>query len=202
MNRGKILTLVGAIGLIIGALLPWIVAEAVFGGSISKSGIDGNGQISDGYVTAGIGVIVLVIAAVSKGESGKLYSIAGSILAGLAAIVLIVDFLDVNKMVFDTPFGVSAKIGIGLYLSIAAALVALVGGVQRVPEESRVQPIPYRSNRQSTEQPQNFSQPAAQPSAPLFGGQICTVCQTRNHTQNDSCLKCGCHLPPYTTQKL
>ena len=156
MNRGRILTLVGAIGLIIGALLPWIVAEAVFGGSISKKGIEGDGQI-----TAGIGVIVLVIAAVSKGESGKLYSIAGSILAGLAAIVLIVDFLDVNKMVFDTPFGVSAKIGIGLYLSIAAALVALVGGVQRVPEESHVQPIPYRSNRQSTEQPQNFSQPAA-----------------------------------------
>ena len=196
MNRGKILTLVGAIGLIIGALLPWIVAEAVFGGSISKKGIEGDGQI-----TAGIGVIVLVIAAVSKGESGKLYSIAGSILAGLAAIVLIVDFLDVNKMVFDTPFGVSAKIGIGLYLSIAAALVALVGGVQRVPEESHVQPIRHHSNRQSTEQPQNFSQPAAQPSAPLFRGQICTACQTRNHIQNDSCLKCGCHLPPYTTQK-
>ena len=197
MNRGRILTLVGAIGLIIGALLPWIVAEAVFGGSLSTKGIEGDGQI-----TAGIGVIVLVIAAVSKGKPSKLYSIAGSILAGLAAIVLIVDFSHLNKVVFDTPFGVSAKLGSGLYLSIVAALVALVGGVQRVPEESRVQPIPYRSNRQSTEQPQNFSQPAAQPSAPLFGGQICTVCQTRNHTQNDSCLKCGCHLPPYTTQKL
>jgi hypothetical protein len=129
MNRGQQLTLFGAFGLLVGAFLPWAtIASPLLGLSLSKAGYEG-----DGLFTGGVGLLLLLGSVISKGKPGRLYSIAGVVFSVLAGAILFMDLSSVRGVVSDVGEDVIASVGPGVYVSIVGALLALVGGLQRVP---------------------------------------------------------------------
>ena len=130
MNRGQLLLVLGGLALIIGALLPWATLTSFLVGSFSRAGYEG-----DGIITGGIGILLLFGGLLVKGKPGKLYSLAGSFFALIAGLILVSDFSNVSGIVrdMDAEESMMASIGPGLYLSALGAVLALVGGLQRVP---------------------------------------------------------------------
>jgi len=130
MNRGQQLSLIGAIGLLVGAMLPWAtIQSALLGLSVSKAGYEG-----DGVFTGAIGLLLLIGAVVSKGKPGKRYSVATALLALVAFLILAFDLSNVSSAVTDAGEGLLASVGPGIYVSIVGAILALVGGLQVVPQ--------------------------------------------------------------------
>lgn len=131
MNRGQQLTLWGGICLVAGALLPWAnLTSAFLGMSVSKAGYEG-----DGLFTGAIGLILLISAILAKGKSGKAYSIAATVFAVIAGLILISDLTGINTLVSnaESESGVMASVGVGIYVSIIGAVLATIGGLQKVP---------------------------------------------------------------------
>lgn len=129
MNRGQQLTLWGGICLVVGALLPWAnLTSAFLGMSVSKAGYEG-----DGLITGAIGLLLLISAILAKGKSGKTYSIAATIFAVIAGLILISDLTGINRLVSNAESGVMASAGVGIYVSIIGAVLAVIGGLQKVP---------------------------------------------------------------------
>jgi tetratricopeptide (TPR) repeat protein len=129
MNRGQILTLLGAIGLLAGAVLPWISFTSMFG-TVSKAGYEG-----DGILTGGIGLPLLLIALLVKGNPGHSYSILGVIFALIAGVIAFWDLSNVSSRVAEINADMSflASVGPGLYITVIGAILAFVGGLQQVP---------------------------------------------------------------------
>lgn len=112
----KVLTLIGAAGAILGAFLPWATITVFV--TISKNGIDG-----DGAITLVLGVVLAIVAVLEK--SPVLQVLA----AGLITAVALFDTVDVRASRED---GFGASVGIGLWMTLAAGVVALVGSIQQV----------------------------------------------------------------------
>ncbi len=115
----------GAALLVIGALLPWVKAEAGFF-SVSKNGMDGDGV----FTLLFGGAIALVFALTRKPNTAAWLVIA---LSGLAGAIAVYDTIDVSNKADEltnssSSIHVSASVGIGLWLTLAAAILALVGG--------------------------------------------------------------------------
>ena len=129
MNRGQQLTLWGGICLVAGALLPWAKVTSTFlGMSISKAGYEG-----DGLFTGAIGLLLLISAILSKGKPGKVYSIASTIFAVIAGLILFSDLTGINSLVSNGGSSVMASAGVGIYVSIIGVVFAIIGGLQNVP---------------------------------------------------------------------
>ncbi|MFA9491942.1 MAG: hypothetical protein ACERK1_12015, partial [Anaerolineales bacterium] len=60
MSRGRVLVLVGALLLIIGGFLPWISVPNLFGLSGASFESIEIGWEGDGFLTAGIGLILIL----------------------------------------------------------------------------------------------------------------------------------------------
>jgi hypothetical protein len=114
----------GAVLLALGALLPWAEAESAHA-SFSQIGLDGNGAIT---LLAGI-LVVLAIALMRPSPRAAGYVLA---LGAAALAVGIYQALDTsqkaNDLVAHSSPDVSAGVGIGVWLTIGAAVVVLVGG--------------------------------------------------------------------------
>lgn len=111
--------LFGGIGLVVGAFLPWAKMHSLYG-PIDMAGTEG-----DGIITGAAGLLLLLIALVKREGLSKmgaliciLISLATFIVGGNAAI-------NVSETVSD--IGSPATIGIGLFITVPAAFVCLVG---------------------------------------------------------------------------
>jgi len=131
MHTARAAVLLGALGLIIGAFLPWVTVTAALVGTINKAGIEG-----DGTITAGIGLLLLIGALATKGKPGKVYSLASAIFALIALFGVIYTWSNVSSTVADLNDNAlaMASVGAGLYLSVPSAIVAAVGGLLKVSE--------------------------------------------------------------------
>jgi predicted small integral membrane protein len=127
-NRTPAITmlLVTAGLLVIGAFLPWATVSAG-GFKVSVSGTQG----SDGYITLLCGAYIGFIAwtkmqgkPVAKGMMIGLY-----VAIGLALAIGVMNFSSIDDAAGAAALGVSASVGIGLWLTIAAAIVGIVGAV-------------------------------------------------------------------------
>jgi hypothetical protein len=128
-TTGRTMVQLGALGLVIGALLPWAHITAAFVGKVSKAGYEG-----DGAFTGGIGLLILIGALVSKGKVGKPYSVASAVFSVIAGLILLVDLAQVGSIGADLEFAV-VQTGVGIYLSLVGAFLAFLGGLRRVPVE-------------------------------------------------------------------
>jgi hypothetical protein len=124
-NTGRLLMGVGGLGLIVGALLPWATITAPLVGTVSLSGFEG-----DGIISGGIGVLLALGAALSKGKPGKRYSIAGAVFGVIAGLVVFPKIASIGSIVSD--YGVGAALGAGIYVSIISAIAVIFGGLQQV----------------------------------------------------------------------
>lgn len=122
----RLLVFAGAVALIVGALLPWVKAEAgIF--SVTKNGIDG-----DGALTLALGVAIGLAFLLARAPKATAWLVIA--FAAAATAVAGYDAIDVSKQAHDLTeqssfVHVSASVGVGLWLSLAGAVVALVGGL-------------------------------------------------------------------------
>jgi hypothetical protein len=121
----------GAAAVVVGSLLPWAEVTAPFIGTVTKSGTDGDGVLTliGALVIAGLGFLAF-------GSRRSRGAIIGSlVVAGLIALVAVVDMVDVSSRIADVEdqdLAVSASIGIGLWVVLLGAGVAIVGCVLRL----------------------------------------------------------------------
>ena len=124
------LTMAGALGLIGGALLPWITF------ALSYETNPALGYEGIGRIPAAIGILLLLDALARKGRPGKRYSPFSALLAVFAVAI---GFLKGVLILMGEPIEpgeIQTKPGIGQLLTIIAGIVVLIGGLEVDPELS------------------------------------------------------------------
>jgi hypothetical protein len=121
--------IVGATLALLGAFLPWATASAVFV-SVSKNGIDGDGKLT-AVLAVVTGILVLTYLRSASRQAAVLVIVG--VLGAIVALVGVADFVDVSSKIGDLTTEeqrlVSISVGIGLYLTIAAGVAIVVGGI-------------------------------------------------------------------------
>ena len=140
MQTNRILLLTGGLMLIIGSRLPWMSVPALFGvqGPVYES-IE-IGWEDNGFITGGIGLILLLAEIFWRGRIGTSYSILGAILAASAVAVVIGCFQRVIEI--DPSAGFFAATDIGIYVTLIGSLLALLGTVGALLTSIRNHPRP------------------------------------------------------------
>ena len=129
MRTNRMLVLIGGFILILGSRLPWISAPVLYGVEGPASEALEIGWEGSGYITGGIGLVLLLIGIFWKGKTGKIYSIPSAILATLAVLVVIGSFSRVLEI--DPNDGFLKATDVGIYVTFIGGLLALVGAVCR-----------------------------------------------------------------------
>lgn len=130
MNKGRLLVLVGSLVLIFGAFLPWISVPNLYGlHGPAYEGIEA-GWEGDGFLTGGAGVGLMLFEGLWGRKPRRWYPLAGIVLAALAALVVLLDFGQILEI--DPQAGFFAAADIGLYVTLAGALLAGIGWLERV----------------------------------------------------------------------
>jgi hypothetical protein len=128
-----VVVFVGAVLLVVGALLPWGEATSPTA-SFSSDGIDGNGAIT---LIAAV-VLVIVFLVVQRASTAAWLVIATAVVAGAIGVRDASDLSDkASRLVDQGPPGVTAEVGVGVWVTIAGAVIALVGGIMALAMSSR-----------------------------------------------------------------
>ena len=131
MRTNRLLVLIGGLILILGSRLPWISVPVLYGVEGPTFEAIEIGWEDNGFITAGIGLILLLVAMFWRGRIGKRYSIPGTILAALAVLVVIGCFYRILEI--DPGAGFLAATDVGMYVTLIGALLAFVGTLYRTP---------------------------------------------------------------------
>ena len=148
MRTNRVLVLIGGFSLILGSRLPWISAPVLFGVEGPAFEAIEIGWEGDGFITGGIGLILLLVGIIWKGRIGKRYSIPGTILATLAILVVIGDFYRILEI--DPDAGFFAGTDVGIYVTLIGALLALVGALNRTSVDQKSGLIQHTQNITNT----------------------------------------------------
>lgn len=124
-NAASALVVGGAVGAFIGAFLPWATV-----GALSVAGTDGDGVLT---LILGIAAGALGVSGIRKGKKGLL--IGSLVCAALIAIIAGIDIADINSLA-DGPFGLTAKPGGGIILTLVAGIAGAVGSVLALRQRS------------------------------------------------------------------
>ena len=138
--------LVACGAMVIGAFGPW---ATVFGGLVSRSGVDGG----DGWFLIG-GAAVGVPLLLTGATRNKM--IWATIVGGICIVVSIVDLSDAKKIV-DNAFGL-VDVGWGLYMSVIASIAFTIQALRVAIDPALVAPS-------GTAPPPPAAQPTAAPPA-------------------------------------
>jgi hypothetical protein len=116
---------------VLGALLPWLRAS-VGPITIERAGTDVDGAITLflGVVLGALALLALVIGSVRA--RGLALGVAAIVVAGLVLLIAVVDIADVKDKAVDIEAGgidIEVTVGSGLWLTLVAGLVGIVGGV-------------------------------------------------------------------------
>ena len=137
MRTNRLLVLIGGILLIIGSRLPWISVPVLFGVEGPAFEAIEIGWEGDGYITGGIGLILLLVGIFWRGRIGRRYSIPGAILAALVVLMVIGDFCRILEI--DPDAGFFAATDVGIYVTLMGALLALAGALSRTSVDQKGQ---------------------------------------------------------------
>lgn len=121
MGNSKNLLFISAIGLCLGAILPWITMTSILGQQ-SITGMDG-----DGVFSGGIGVILLLIGATSKGEMNRQAGGFTLALSAIALLVIVPIYGRVSEAILSADMAI-VSYGTGLHLSLLGAVIGIVAG--------------------------------------------------------------------------
>lgn len=144
MRTNRMLGLIGGLILVLGSRLPWMSVPALFGVEGPTFEAIEIGWEGDGFITGGIGLILLFVGILQRRRIGKRYSIPGTILAVLAVLVVIGDFYRILEIGPDAGF--FAATGVGIYVTLIGALLALVGALYRTPVDKKRQGTMFLSS--------------------------------------------------------
>jgi hypothetical protein len=125
MKIFRMLIVIGGLILILGSRLPWMSVPVLFGVEGPTFEAIEIGWEGDGVITGSIGLILVLLGLLWRAGLEKRYAIPGAILASLAALVVIGDFYRILEI--GPEAGFFAATGIGLYVTLLGALLALAG---------------------------------------------------------------------------
>jgi hypothetical protein len=115
------LILVGAVGLVVGSLMPWATLSVAFA-SLTVNGTEGDGQI-----TVIVGVLVAILALTRSGTAGTIIiGIAGFVGAGTAIHDMVNLTSSFAAATRESSF-IHGSIGPGLWITLLGAVVVLAG---------------------------------------------------------------------------
>jgi hypothetical protein len=120
-NISKYVTIAALIGIVIGSFLVWATVSA----DVVHIDINGTDSGKDGTITLVLALLAMPCVFFQEKKSWLIW--IGLVLAGLVLLIGIYDTLDISHLASDTE-GVDVKIGIGLWIVDAAAVVALIAG--------------------------------------------------------------------------
>jgi hypothetical protein len=95
------------------------------------------GWEGDGFITGGIGLILLLVGLFWRGRIEKRYSIPGAVLAVLAVLVVIADFYRILEI--GPEAGFFAATDVGIYVTLIGALLGSAGALYRTPIDQEKQ---------------------------------------------------------------
>ena len=130
MQTNRILILAGGLILILGSRLPWMSVPILFGVQGPAYEAIEIGWEDNGFITGGIGLILLLGGIFWSGSARARYSIPGAILAVYAFLVVIGCFQRILEI--DPHAGFFAATDIGIYVTLVGSLLAFVGMVGAV----------------------------------------------------------------------
>jgi len=121
--------LIGAIVILVGSIMPWGRVTTVFG-TMTINGTEG-----DGVITIVLGGILLLVALAHKGTPGKLYSVAGVVLALIALYVSGATMLRMGGAAagIDSEYA-SAGVGSGVFVTIVGSILAAIGSSKKIAD--------------------------------------------------------------------
>lgn len=124
---GFVLTIVGVLLAIVGAFLPWVTTSGFV--SFSKAGTEGDGVIT--LVLAVLTGLLAVLMVLLKSRALAIGVLIGALLIGAVAVL---DLTDISSKAGDLTrlggdFTVKAEVGSGLWMTAAAAVLLLLGGI-------------------------------------------------------------------------
>ncbi len=130
MRTNRVLILIGAALLIVGARLPWMSVPALFG--VEGFGYEAIeiGWEDNGLTTGGIGLVLLLAGIVWNRMSGLRYALLVSLLATVAVLVVMGCVQSVLELDPDVGFVAATKVG--LYVTLVGSILALLGAVGAV----------------------------------------------------------------------
>jgi len=143
MGTAKNMVIIGGIGLLIGAAMPWGTITTIFG-QMSINGYEG-----DGIITGGIGLVLLIAGLLAKPKPGKRYSLLGGLIFLFTGWLAIRTMTNLNQIASDDIGSGMIQIGTGLYISIIAAIIGAIGGFTLIPPEVETSETP--EEQQTTE---------------------------------------------------
>jgi hypothetical protein len=129
-HTGNLLAGLGALALIVGALLPWGTVTSIFG-TFAKSGTEG-----DGVLFLILGVVVGLVALLHKGTVDRSYCWPLAVIGLISFGFSVMDLISVSGVAADSSEYVAVSIGAGLYLVVIGAGIVFASGLCRVPPNS------------------------------------------------------------------
>ena len=135
MKRTQIVIFFGGVALIVAAFLPWVKPIVLFGEAAIGHEKLAIGWEGGGFFTGGIGAILLLVSLFYKGKPGKIYSLLITVLGLLVCWVILSDFQRIATL--RPSAGILAATDIGLFLALAGGLAVVIGGLLKVPPETR-----------------------------------------------------------------
>ena len=112
----------GGIVVIMGSVLPWATVEVILFGQQSIDGLDG-----DGVITLPLGIVMLILALTARKESGNTPPVIAGLLALAAGSIGLYDLTNVRRI--NPGILGEVSVGVGLYLVVIGAGVAIVGSL-------------------------------------------------------------------------
>ena len=130
MKTSRMLVLIGGLILIIGARLPWMSVPVLYGVEGPVYEAIEIGWEGDGTITGGIGLILLLVGLFWWRRIEKRYAMIAAVLAVLPVLVVIADSASILEL--DPEAGFFAATDVGLYVTLAGALLTLAGVLSRI----------------------------------------------------------------------
>jgi hypothetical protein len=130
MQTNRILILAGGLILMAGSRLPWMSVPVLFGIQEPAYEAIEVGWEDNGFITGGIGLILLLGGIFWRGSARARCSIPGAILAVYAFSVVIGCFWRILEI--DPDAGFFTATDIGIYVTLVGALLAFIGMVGAV----------------------------------------------------------------------
>ncbi|HEY3474246.1 MAG TPA: hypothetical protein VGK56_06510, partial [Anaerolineales bacterium] len=116
MKTNQLLVLTGGLLLIVGSRLPWMSVPVLFGVEGPAYEAIEIGWEDNGFITGGIGLILLLLWIFQKRRTGMRYSIPAAILAACGVFVVIGCFQRVREI--GPAAGFFAATDIGIYVTL------------------------------------------------------------------------------------
>jgi hypothetical protein len=128
--NNKTLMILGALGLVIGPFLPWASMTAPLVGTVTITGMKG-----DGIIFLVVGILLLLDSLTRKPKPGHNAGVLRLIFGVASLLLALYDLINIFNVVNNPQSRlIVSSVGIGVPVILIGALLYLAGAAQKVPD--------------------------------------------------------------------